>query len=78
MHALARAMQAVQAVQVMQAIEHDNDEDAVQGSLILKRLHFASHYRFVHSPPHPFVFFLILLFPFSSGYHALARALRCA
>lgn len=46
----------MQAVQEMQVIEHDNDEDAVQGSLILKRLHFASHYRLAHFPL--YVFFL--------------------
>lgn len=61
MHAPGRAMQAVQAMQ--QVIEHDNDEDAVQGSLILKRQYFVSHFRLVHFLP-LVPFFIIFLFPF--------------
>lgn len=74
MHALGRAMQAVQAVQAMQVIEHDNDEDAVQGSLILKRPHFVSHYRLVH-----FLTFLyqIFLFHVLTSYHIFAHFALC-
>lgn len=80
-HACARSSDAggAQAVQAMQVIKHDNDEDAVQGSLILKWLHFVSHYRLVHFLPRSCFnsSFFSSLFFFTNIYRVLARTL-CA